>query len=152
MQFGETATLVLRERKPHNMDIFSKNLGKGISSGVLLMGLLFPSITIPFAHTYDLPQPVKTEDIETQEASKEPSALDAWIERLIRLESNGKNDIKVLDANGWYSYGCLQFQKPTFVAYGTRYDLFEATDDINALIYDCDLQKELAGHLSLIHI
>ncbi|MDO8515708.1 MAG: hypothetical protein Q7S28_00460 [bacterium] len=70
--------------------------------------------------------------------------LDAWIEKLVLQESGGKENIKIVDKNGYHSYGCLQFQKGTFIAYGTRYGLITEDDDINTLIYDCELQKLLA--------
>ncbi|MDE1970692.1 MAG: transglycosylase family protein [Patescibacteria group bacterium] len=39
--------------------------------------------------------------------------INSLIERLISCESGGKN-IKVVDSNGYYSYGILQFQKGTW--------------------------------------
>ncbi len=37
----------------------------------------------------------------------------AIIEKLIQCESGGKN-VKIIDSNGYYSYGILQFQKATW--------------------------------------
>jgi len=47
-----------------------------------------------------------------------------------------------------YSYGCLQFQKETFLTnlkkfYQSTYDNLEGEEWQN-LIYDCNFQKELA--------
>ncbi len=75
-----------------------------------------------------------------------PSALDAWIDDLVQAESEGKTHIKILDVNGYYSYGCLQFQKWTFIHYGLQYNVLTEDDlpNVGKLIYDCNLQKQLA--------
>ena len=73
-----------------------------------------------------------------------PSPLDLWIEKLIVLESNGKEDIKILDHNGEHSFGCLQFQKETFEEFGLKYKLIIPDAELDNLLYDCDLQKEMA--------
>lgn len=72
------------------------------------------------------------------------SSLDQWIEKLISLESNGKKNIKIVDFNGFHSYGCLQFQKATFEEYGKKYKLIGPADDLTTLIYDCGIQKAIA--------
>jgi hypothetical protein len=72
--------------------------------------------------------------------------LVAQIEELALCESSGRENIKILDTNGWYSHGCLQFQVPTFKQYCERYGIFpeaEYEDYIN-LIGDCQIQKDLA--------
>lgn len=73
-----------------------------------------------------------------------PSPLDLWLEKLITLESNGKENIKILDNNGEHSFGCLQFQKETFEEFGLKYKLIAPDDEIDDLLYDCNLQKEIA--------
>ncbi|MEK7546700.1 MAG: hypothetical protein AAB536_00760 [Patescibacteria group bacterium] len=78
---------------------------------------------------------------------KGQSPLDSWIKKLAILESEGKSNIKVLDHNGLHSFGCLQFQMGTFEEYGLKYNLISANDEINKLIYDCDLQKEMAKRM-----
>ena len=74
------------------------------------------------------------------------SPLDLWLEKLISLESNGKEHLKILDNNGEYSFGCLQFQKETFEEFGLKYKLITPDADTEAsnLLYDCNLQKEIA--------
>lgn len=72
--------------------------------------------------------------------------IDAWIDSLIQLESRGNDRIKILDVNGRYSYGCLQFQMDTFWRYGTKYNILTNADEDNlgTLIYNCDIQKTIA--------
>jgi len=73
-------------------------------------------------------------------------SLVAQIEDLAFCESSGREDIKIVDTNGWYSYSCLQFQFPTFKQYVRRYGLLpDATDEeLMNMIGDCEFQKELA--------
>ncbi len=73
--------------------------------------------------------------------------LDSWIEKLIVLESDGKKDLMILDHNGELSFGCLQFQKQTFEEFGLKYNVITPSDDIDELIYNCDLQKETAKRM-----
>lgn len=77
------------------------------------------------------------------------SPLDAWLEKLAEKESNHRERIKVLDVNGRYSYGCLQFQMATFKSYSTRYGLVDAATvtDWEELLYDCSLQKKIAKRM-----
>ncbi len=72
------------------------------------------------------------------------NTLDSWLKKLVFLESEGKGNIKVLDSNGLHSFGCLQFQMGTFKEFGLKYDLISKDDDLNKVIYDCALQKEIA--------
>lgn len=83
----------------------------------------------------------------TSTQSEEPKAdkLDLWLNKLAQAESTGRENIKILDVNGRYSYGCLQFQMRTFLSYAERYDIEVTTDDI----YDCNLQKRLAKEMIL---
>lgn len=71
--------------------------------------------------------------------------LDKWVNKLVYEESRGRSDLKILDHNGYYSYGCLQFQMPTFKAYVHRYDLLPESEDseLENMIYDCNFQKKL---------
>ena len=74
-------------------------------------------------------------------------AFDFWIQKLIRRESNGDAQMKIIDSNGRYSYGCLQFQLETFKSYVIKYELLDAgsSDDFyRSKIFDCNLQKQLA--------
>ena len=76
---------------------------------------------------------------------RDPFVL-SQIERLAFCESSGREDIKIVDTNGWYSHSCLQFQFPTFKQYVRRYNLLpDATDEeLLNMIGDCEFQKDLA--------
>jgi len=73
-----------------------------------------------------------------------PSPLDVWLDRLAYQESHGRENIKILDVNDQYSYGCLQFQEGTFRKYGMKYGLISEDASIESIIYDCGLQKKIA--------
>ena len=87
------------------------------------------------------------QDSRTITAFEGLTPLGVWIDKLIDLESEGKTNLKILDLNGLHSFGCLQFQMQTFKAYGLRYKLFSEDDDLNKLIFDCKLQKEIAKRM-----
>ena len=90
------------------------------------------------------PQPTPTE-VGTM------SDLDRWIERLAEKESNNRAGIKILDVNGRYSYGCLQFQLATFKSYSTRYGILDADEVISweDELYNCAQQKQIAKRMIL---
>lgn len=50
------------------------------------------------------------------------STIDTWLDRLEGCESEHR-DVTVMDTNGKYSYGWLQFQQSTFDTYGKIYFL-----------------------------
>lgn len=66
--------------------------------------------------------------------------LDIWIEKLVLKESGGNERIEIIDVNGKYSRGCLQFQDETFINYSKLY--FGQSN--YGRILDCGYQKELA--------
>ena len=121
---------------PSRCDIFRFSLGETIYS---------------HSSTTFLPQSFGCGDsyLKTPESisSADSSPLDLWLEKLIVLESNGKENIKILDNNGEHSFGCLQFQKGTFEEFGLKYRLITIDDDTDNLIYDCQLQKEIAKNM-----
>ena len=80
-------------------------------------------------------------------AFESQSPINYWIDKLIALESKGKSNAKVLDWNGLHSFGCLQFQMGTFEEYGLKYKLFSSDDDLDKLIYNCDLQREITKRM-----
>lgn len=83
---------------------------------------------------------------------KGPDKLNQWLDKLIQTESQGRTDIKILDVNDRYSYGCLQFQMPTFVAYGHKYGILsgnESNSNLESLIMDCSIQRAIARHMIL---
>jgi hypothetical protein len=76
--------------------------------------------------------------------------LDAWLDGLVQRESNGRTDLKILDVNGHYSYGCLQFQMPTFIAYGRKYGVISGDEDnLGTLIMSCKTQRTIARKMIL---
>lgn len=76
--------------------------------------------------------------------------LDAWLNGLIQKESSGRTNIKILDVNNRYSYGCLQFQKPTFIAYGRKYGFVSGEEaNLESLLMSCSLQKAIARKMIL---
>jgi len=79
--------------------------------------------------------------------AEKKNTLDSWLKKLVYLESEGKNNIKVLDHNGLHSFGCLQFQMSTFREFGLRYGLISEDDDLEKVIYNCPLQKEIAKEM-----
>lgn len=98
---------------------------------VLIVGILLPN-TRTDAKLY---APTMTEQAAL--AVIKDAELDLWINKLVQAESNGREDVVILDVNGKYSHGCLQFQQGTFNSYAQRYGL-------EGNIMDCDLQKTLA--------
>jgi hypothetical protein len=72
----------------------------------------------------------------------QPDSLDLYIEALAFQESSGKEDVVVLDTNGKYSRGCLQFQDETFRRFQAKYK-------IAGPIMDCPTQKRLARAILL---
>jgi hypothetical protein len=111
----------------------------------LAAGALFASVanTSPVAV---LSSAVSGKPATQETAQVSQDALDAWLQKLIQKESEGREHIKILDHNNRYSYGCLQFQMETFRAYARRYDLLPHTEDseLENVIYDCELQKTMA--------
>lgn len=76
-----------------------------------------------------------------------PTPLQLWVDELEQYEAPGvSNDFKIIDSNGKYSYGCLQFQYETFRAYVRAYHLLDYAEDAELynFIGDCDFQHNLA--------
>lgn len=113
---------------------------KALATAVATGNLMFSGLaTATPASTLAMsPQPTS--------AIEQATPLDLWIEDLAQLESRGEEHIRILDVNGRYSYGCLQFQLDTFRRFGVKYGLVTDGDNesLRALIYDCDLQKAIA--------
>jgi hypothetical protein len=56
----------------------------------------------------------------------DPDPKSIWIDALAQCESMGSTTIKVLDTNGKYSYGLLQFQMGTWLKYGgTKQNIYD---------------------------
>lgn len=146
------------------MGINLKNVVVSMAVGAVVSGLLTANLNaITSTATYNNDRisstasstvsttTTSTASTTTSTVTSTPVAtnLDLWIEKLAMAESNNRANIKVLDVNGRYSYGCLQFQMATFKAYTARYNLVDASKVTNweALIYDCGLQKKTAKHM-----
>lgn len=69
-----------------------------------------------------------------------PNDLELYLELLVHKESEGREDIVIIDTNGKKSYGCLQFQEETFRRYAKK---FGVTSDI----LDCAGQRYLAQEI-----
>lgn len=85
--------------------------------------------------------------IESPLSVHEVSALDLWLEKLAYKESHNRDNVKILDVNGRFSYGCLQFQEWTFRTFGEKYGLVKAGVSLEPLIYNCALQKQIAKRM-----
>jgi hypothetical protein len=121
--------------------LVSKALAAGFAASMAIGGNTtpqMPNVTPSSAATYSQKVTVVFE---------RQAPIDAWIEKLAALESDGKSNIKVLDSNGLHSFGCLQFQMSTFEEFGLKYKLVSSQDNLEKLIYDCVLQKEIAKRM-----
>ena len=82
---------------------------------------------------------------------QEPSVSQTeYLDKLEVAESNGSTTIRILDTNHKFSTGCLQFQDETFLTQGKKYGLVAtSTKEAEPLIYNCELQKQLAHKMLL---
>jgi hypothetical protein len=74
----------------------------------------------------------------------------AWIDKLEACESGGHAEITIFDSNSEYSYGILQFQMDTFMAFGKKYGFLNAETTITdalKIIHDVGLQEAIAGKM-----
>ena len=79
--------------------------------------------------------------VEEQKAETNPILVElAW------CESSNRSNIVILDTNGKYSYGLLQFQEATWIYYMEKYNLapFAERGELMNLIYDDYTQTKLA--------
>jgi hypothetical protein len=68
--------------------------------------------------------------------------LDIYIEFLAFQESSGREDVQIIDTNGEWSRGCLQFQDATIQSYARKFHLPGEP-------LDCRYQKALARQILL---
>lgn len=144
------------------MGINLKNVAVSMAVGAVVSGLLTANLNaITSAATYgtdpkpavssstDLSASIAGAPTSTVTSTVVTTNLDLWLNKLAFAESNNRANIKVLDVNGRYSYGCLQFQMATFKSYADRYDLADpaTVTDWEALIYDCSFQKQVAKRM-----
>ena len=86
--------------------------------------------------------PTSTED--GLGASSTP--LDALLDKLSYCESRNRPEIKIVDTNGYYSYGMFQCQLATWNYYIEKYDLLPEAEiyEYKNLIQDGDFQRHVA--------
>lgn len=77
-------------------------------------------------------------NIKQAQAYSYEEELRGWIEKLVLEESSGKEDIQIIDSNGLYSTGCLQFQNSTWEEQTKKYNLIHLDK------FNCEDQKQLA--------
>jgi hypothetical protein len=89
--------------------------------------------------------PIKTY-INYTEDTNYLDSLDIWLEKLSQKESEGDEQVVIVDSNGFRSYSCLQFQLATFVEQVKKYNLLPEAEDVEIrnMIMDCEFQKQLA--------
>lgn len=78
------------------------------------------------------------------------SPQDIWIDSLIQCESQGRENITILDSNNKYSYGIMQFQLYTFLGFGKKYGILpmEFTEaEGRLLIHNTYVQKAIAKEM-----
>lgn len=115
----------------------------------VILFLLFLG-AICFAQTRITQESHLTNDISPYVEQEQEETLDnltKWINELELYECRDcPIGYKRIDTNGYYSYGCLQFQMATFKEYANKFyslENLEETDWQN-IISNCDFQKELA--------
>jgi hypothetical protein len=126
-----------------------KNLAVAMAVGIVFLGFAEPTpskaVTAVNAMSESTtPTVTSTAKVTSPLNVEEASALDIWLEKLAQKESEGRERIKILDTNGKYSYGCLQFQEWTFKSYGQKYGVLKDPSSWENKIYDCNVQKQLA--------
>jgi hypothetical protein len=78
-----------------------------------------------------------------------------WLASLEYCESQGRSDLRILDTNGYYSYGAFQFQMYTFLSYGKQYGVLDKSLTIEEArgnkkdgpIYDVEIQKSIVIYM-----
>lgn len=78
--------------------------------------------------------------------TNQDTQLEAKLWSLIYCESSGSSTIKILDTNGYFSYGLLQFQLRTAHEQGIKYELLPPDielEEVKNIILEPDFQLEL---------
>lgn len=119
-------------------------LNKKLCILVLIVGILLPN-TRTGAEAQAPTIDSKTAQTVGFGYASTPDKLDLWIEKLVDLESQGRADIKVLDVNGRWSMGCLQYQQATWDSYKPLIaQILPPGETITEkTIYNCSVQKRL---------
>jgi len=115
---------------------------------VLAVSLLLVLLASPKQTDSSITQPpagIPSKPIHQQITKKEPQkdSLSIWIDKLATKE---KCPVKgIIDSNHKMSYGCLCFQKETFIRQSRLYLMPHATnEEILSRIGSCQFQKKLA--------
>lgn len=115
---------------------------------VLIAIIVIITIKLAFARGFDNNHIniSKQEKTLCLEQNKADFIIKNWIDKLEWYESQNNEDIIIIDTNGKKSFGCLQFQKETFIRQVKKYNILPKAEEqeIMNLILDCKLQKKLA--------
>ena len=98
--------------------------------------------------------PVNREHYAKAEEFQISHQQEVWIHTLEFCESQGREDLKILDSNNRYSYGVLMFQMETFLREGKKYGLVSPKltpeqAEKTKLVYSTDLQESIANRILL---
>lgn len=119
-----------------------------IALWIMLISVIFSVVITAVIVTKIIQQDIIQQDIIQQRNEiTQKDELDLYIDKLADYEcTNCPENFRIIDSNGKYSYGCLQFQESTFIAKVKDYNLLPSAEDgeIINLIYACDFQKRLA--------
>ena len=68
-----------------------------------------------------------------------------FVDKLAMCESGKRDDIRIVDSNGLYSYGRFQYQRATFISKVKQYGLMPNAEDEEIMnnIYDKNIQTKL---------
>ncbi len=73
--------------------------------------------------------------------------LDILLDDLAYCESTGRDNFRIVDSNGWYSYSTYQFQMPTWKAYAAEVFLEADDADLENLIWGGEDQRKVAKYM-----
>src|SRR5262245_33553295 len=106
---------------------FTKKLAASVAFGIALAASYPASLNATTVTVIPTPPAVgaaaagETAKSQAKLEIQEAQAMDIWLAKLAHQESRGQDHLKILDVNGLYSYGCLQFQEGTFRTYALKY-------------------------------
>jgi len=78
---------------------------------------------------------------------RETIDIEQILDDLAMCESSNRSDLKIVDTNGYYSYGMYQFQKYTFIYFNEKYNITNLPTD--EAIMNPEIQRELAKWILL---
>lgn len=125
-----------------------EQLAVSLKGLVLALTLLQTTLAAPIPTNEVAQQPAPI--IEAAQTPVESREYHPKIELLAMCESTNRPNIRIVDTNGYYSYGALQFQLGTFISYGKKYGILEkdiTQDEARTLIFRADLQRAIATEM-----